>query len=48
MTIQKLCYRSGSICDEKLTVIELFWHAWYGAATLVDAFVGDTFHVYIL
>ena len=24
------CHRSGLICDEKLTVIKLFWYAWQG------------------
>ena len=41
-------HRSGLIYDEKLTVIEVFWHAWQGAAMLVGAFVGDAFHVYML
>jgi hypothetical protein len=36
--ILKHHHRSGLICDEKLIVIELFWHAWQGAATLVGAF----------
>jgi hypothetical protein len=33
------------IYDEKLTVIELFWHAWQGATTLAGASVGDAFVV---
>jgi hypothetical protein len=40
--------RSGSICDEKLIVIELFWHAWQGATMLVGVSIGDALHVYIL
>jgi hypothetical protein len=36
------------ICDEKQTVVELFWHAWQGAAKLVGASVEDAFHVYML
>jgi hypothetical protein len=31
----------------KLIVIELLWRAWQGVATLVVAFVGDAFHVYL-
>ena len=46
MTIFANRHRSGLICDEQLTVIELFWHAWQGAATLVGASAGDPFHVY--
>ena len=41
-------HRSSLICDEKFTVIELFWHAWQVVATLAVAFVGDAFHVYML
>ena len=41
-------HRSVLIYDEKMTVIELFWHAWQGAATLAVASVGDVFHVYLL
>ena len=41
-------HRSGLIYEEKLTVIELFWHAWQGAATLAGASIGDAFHVYML
>jgi hypothetical protein len=36
------------ICDKKQTVIELFWHAQQGAATLAGASVGDALHVYML
>ena len=36
------------ICDEKQTIIELFWHAWQGPATLVGASIGDVFHMYML
>ena len=32
----------------KLTIIELLWHAWQEATTLVGASVGDAFHVYML
>ena len=31
----EICHRSGLIYDEKLAVIELFWHAWQGATMLV-------------
>ena len=41
-------HRSGFIYDEKLIIIEVFWHAWQGAATLAGASVGDAFHVYML
>ena len=48
MTNLEIRHRSGLICDEKLTVVELFWHAWQGTATLAGASVEDAFHVYML
>ena len=36
-------HRSGLIYDEKLTIIEVFWHAWQGAAMLAGASIGDAF-----
>ena len=48
MMILQNRHRSALIYDEKQIVIELFWHAWQGAATLLDASVGDAFHVYML
>jgi hypothetical protein len=44
----KIRRRSVLIYDEKMTVVELFWHAWQGAATLAGASVGDAFHMYML
>jgi hypothetical protein len=48
MTNLETHHRSGLICDKKLTIVELFWHAWQGAAMLVGASVEDAFHVYML
>jgi hypothetical protein len=48
MMILENRHRSGLIYDKKLTIIEVFWHAWQGAATLAGASVGDAFHVYML
>ena len=41
-------HRSVLIYDEKMIIIELFWHAWLGAAMLAGASIGDAFHVYML
>ena len=48
MTNLEIHHKSGLIYVEKLTIIELFWHAWQGAATLVGASIGDAFHMYML
>jgi len=48
MTNLEIRHRSGFIYDKKFTIIELFWHAWHGAAMLVVASIGDAFHVYML
>jgi hypothetical protein len=48
MTNLEIRHISGLIHDKKMTSIEVFWHAWQGAATLAGAFVGDAFHVYML
>jgi hypothetical protein len=45
---KKIITKVSLSVTKKWTGIQLFWHAWQEAATLVGASIGEAFHVYML